>query len=187
MDDIRKIAPSIALPMSEIINKSFEMGKFPEMIKLAVIIPLYKDKGSKTDASNFRPIAMTSSIAKIFEKCFPNRLQVYFEEKSLLIDHRHGFRKGRRTNTALFDLVNKIYSSIKNRKKVNMIHYDFSYAFGCVVPEILVEKLKRYGLDEKSRSWIKSFLMGRTQKVQLPTWTKLEQKPMFCPKQLTAA
>jgi hypothetical protein len=36
--------------MSEIINKSFEIGKFPEMLKLAVTIPLYKDKGSKTDA-----------------------------------------------------------------------------------------------------------------------------------------
>jgi hypothetical protein len=72
--------------------------------------------------------------------------------------------------TALFDLVSEIYNCLENKEKINLILYDFSNAFGCLVPELLLKKLERYGLQDKSLSWISTFLTNRTQIVQLKSF-----------------
>jgi hypothetical protein len=46
-------------------------------------------------------------------------------------------------------------------KKVNVILYDFKNAFGCLVADIFISKIKKYGLDDSSLFWLKSFLTER--------------------------
>jgi hypothetical protein len=82
-------------------------------------------------------------------------------------DQLHGFRKNKSTITALYDMVTEIYDSVEMREKVNLILYDFKNAFGCLVPDNLLSKLKKYGLDDLSLSWLKGFFIDRTQYVQL--------------------
>jgi len=85
---------------------------------------------SKTEAANYRPISITSPISKIFEKAVLNRLENYFEGNDLLTPNQHGFRKKKSTVTALVDLVTKVFNSLEEREKINVILYDFSNAFG---------------------------------------------------------
>jgi hypothetical protein len=66
---LKEISPNIVKPLSCIINQSFQEGKFPENLKLSIIIPLYK-KDEKENPANYRPISITSSISKILEKAF---------------------------------------------------------------------------------------------------------------------
>jgi hypothetical protein len=164
---IKRIAQEIGSPLSNLINTSFREGKFPENMKRGDLIPIYKNKGDESDVANYRPIAMTSWVSKIIEKCFLMRMDEYFKENDLLANEQHGFRKGRSTVTALFEMCTKVYDSMENKEKVNMHLYDFSNAYGCLVPEILVQKLKRYGFQEEALSWIKSFLVRRTQVVKI--------------------
>jgi hypothetical protein len=72
----------------------------------------------------------------------------------------------------MFDCVSEIYDSVENREKVNVILYDFKNAIGCLVPDILISKLKKYGLDDTSLSWLKSFLTERKQDVKLKVFDK---------------
>jgi hypothetical protein len=51
--------------------------------------------------------------------------------------------------TALFDCVSEIYDGVENREKVNVILHDFKNAFSCLVPDILISKLKKYGMDAR--------------------------------------
>jgi len=164
---MKKIAQEIVTPLSDIANASFVQGKFPKNMKHAILIPVFKKKGEETDVANYRPIAMTSTSAKILEKCFLIRMDDYFNENDLLASGQHGFRKGRSTVTALFEMCTNIYESLENKEKLNMHLYDFSNAYGCLVPEILVQKLKRYGFEEEALSWIESFLVRRTQVVRI--------------------
>ena len=46
---------------------SFSQGVFPEVNKIAKIIPIHK-KGSTKDVNNYRPISLLSTFSKIIEK-----------------------------------------------------------------------------------------------------------------------
>ena len=50
-----------------IINLSFKTGVFPDIWKVAKVIPLHKG-GSTDDLNNIRPISLLSIFDKIIEK-----------------------------------------------------------------------------------------------------------------------
>ena len=62
----------IAPTLSYFINLSYELGLFPDSMKEAKIIPVFKT-GNKLLMSNYRPISILSSFSKIFEKCIYQR------------------------------------------------------------------------------------------------------------------
>ena len=53
-------------PLSDMINMSFNQGAFPNIPKIANVIPIHK-KGDKLDCDNYRLISLLSNISKIFE------------------------------------------------------------------------------------------------------------------------
>ena len=61
------------------INESFLTGKFPDYLKEAKIIPIYKKLGSKQEVANYRPISLLNIISKIFETCIYDRLYSFLE------------------------------------------------------------------------------------------------------------
>ena len=46
-------------------NKSLEIGKFPNCLKLANITPVFK-KGARTSKNNYRPVSILPVFIKIF-------------------------------------------------------------------------------------------------------------------------
>ena len=53
-------------PLSDMINMSFNQGVFPNILKIANVIPTHK-KDDKLNSNNYRPISLLSNISKIFE------------------------------------------------------------------------------------------------------------------------
>jgi hypothetical protein len=53
------------------------------------------------------------------------------------------------------------------REKINVIVYDFSNAFGTLYPQLLLRKLKIYGVTDDAISWLLCFLTQREQYVQI--------------------
>ena len=47
-------------------NMAFESGVVPEDKRSAVIVPLYKAKGERTECSNYRAISLLSVVGKIY-------------------------------------------------------------------------------------------------------------------------
>ena len=62
---LKRFKSAFAYPLKLFWNKSFNLGVVPSSYKLQQIIPIHK-KGSKTNAKNWRPIALTSHIVKVF-------------------------------------------------------------------------------------------------------------------------
>jgi Reverse transcriptase (RNA-dependent DNA polymerase)/Endonuclease-reverse transcriptase len=164
---MKHVGALIAAPFSEIVNTSFAEGEYPDLLKLSLLIATFKNKGKETDPSCYRPIANLSCFSKVIGKLFSIRLISFFTCNKLFYQHQHGFMKKKGTATALFELVNNIYSALEDRQQCLGIFYDFSKAFDSISHRILFEKLQRYGIVGTPLNWIKSFLTGRKQKVSM--------------------
>ena len=91
----------IAPPLTFIINNSFESGVFPSSWKIAKVIPLFKNKGSRNDKTKYRPVSLLKATSKVIELIVNKKVLNYFEVNKLLPNSQHGFRGKRSTFTAV--------------------------------------------------------------------------------------
>ena len=70
---VKRVISGIAKPLTFICNKSFDSGIFPNDLKIAKVIPLFKT-GNRKECSNYRPVSILPQFSKILERLFYNRL-----------------------------------------------------------------------------------------------------------------
>lgn len=133
---------------------------------MAKVIPIHKG-GNKTDASNFRPISLTSTTCKLLEHIIIKDIATYLEEKLILSPLQHGFRKGLSTVTQLTKLVHEISQAIDNQKQIDLILLDFSKAFDRVSHKKLIIKIEAVLGKGPVSDWISAYLSNRTQFVEI--------------------
>ena len=147
-----------------IINQSFNSGIFPDKLKIAKIIPIYK-KGEKNVFNNYRPISLLPAISKIFESIMYKQIYSYLEEFKILYDKQFGFRKGRSTELATLELVDGLITEMDKGDIPICFFLDLSKAFDTLDHSILIEKLKYYGIKNKSLDLLTHYLTNRQQYV----------------------
>ena len=103
--NILKISCSVlSKPLVKLINFSFSEGTFPNLLKFANVIPVFKN-GDNLDYNNYRPISLISNIGKLIEKIVHKRLYSFLEKNSLLFKQQYGFRNKLSTNHALISPI----------------------------------------------------------------------------------
>ena len=163
---LKHLCPLISSPFSQIIDESFQSGIFPDKMKLAKVIPLFK-KGCSVTASNYRPISLLSVFSKITEKVMYKRLHDFLGKHSILYSFQFGFRESHSINHALVSMTETIKNSLDNRKFGCGIFLDLQKAFDTVNHSILLMKLENYGIRGPALEWFKSYLSGRKQYVSV--------------------
>ena len=153
-------------PLTYVINKSFETGKFPNLLKIAKIIPIFKS-GDKTMVSNYRPISVLPVFAKVYEKIMANHLLEFLNSNNALYKLQFGFRKHFSTSHAIISLVEKINMAISSDKYMIGVFLDFRKAYDTVNHSILLKKLYKYGIHGHILNWFKSSLTDRQQFVSV--------------------
>ena len=128
---------------------------------LVTVIP---KSGDLSDPTNWRPITQTPLFAKIFEKIVYNRMIKYFTENNIFSSYQYGFRKGKSTQQAIFDLTKYIYSNLNHKKIISSVCLDVAKAFDSINHDLLLYKLSKIGFSNASLAWFKSYLT-RTQRV----------------------
>ena len=89
---LKRISKIIAPPLCVIINQSLITGIFPDRLKFAKVIPLFK-KGDGQLFDNYRPISLLSSISKVVEKIVFIQVYDYFQSKSFYMNASMAFEK----------------------------------------------------------------------------------------------
>ena len=90
----------IAQPLSYICNLSLKESIFPEELKIANVIPLFK-KDNAMVFNNYRPVSLLCTLSKVFERIMYNRLIDFLNENKILLEYQFGFRTNHPTRLAL--------------------------------------------------------------------------------------
>ena len=161
---LRQIADVIIIPVTIIINQSLSTGIFPDRLKIARVIPLFK-KDDVHILGNYRPISLLPCLSKILEKVVFIQVYKYFVDNNLFYDSQYGFRKRHSTELASLELVDRIYNSLDQGKAAISVFLDLSKAFDTLDHAILFQKLSFYGIGGTALNWFKSYLHNRFQYV----------------------
>ena len=152
--------------IANIINCGFSSGKFPNVLKKAIVIPLFK-KNDRNLMTNYRPISLLHWLSKIFEKCIRSRLLHFLNLNKIINSNQFGFQSGISTQDAVMHIIEKLYSNLNLDLYTVGIFIDFSKCFDTINRSILIKKLECYGIRGLPLQLFISYLSDRSQTVRI--------------------
>ena len=161
---LKQIAPLIIIPLTYLINLSLKTGYVHSTLKMAKIIPVFKDSDPHS-FNNYRPISLLSPFAKLLEKIVCYQLYNFLQYHGILYKHQYGFRPGHSTSHPLMHFTDNIFSALNQEpSKFNIsIFIDLKKAFDTVNFDILLKKLSHYGIKDTENLWFQNYLYDRKQ------------------------
>ena len=153
----------LSAPLYILWRASMTQGIIPPDLLLVLISPIHKG-GSRADPAQYRPVALTSHITKVFERVIRKSLVTHLEAQGLLPSSQHGFRQYRSTLTQLLSHWDSILDCLEQGETVDVIYTDLSKAFDKCETNVLLHTLRECGVKGRMGLWISSFLDPTTRK-----------------------
>ena len=158
---LKSCARQLAPCLLRLFRLCLSSGSFPSCWKRALIQPVPK-KGDPSLPSNYRPIALTSILSKVFESIINRKIWGCDEFSKSISDRQYGFRKERSTGDLLTLLSDSWSTTIRNFGETFAVALDISKAFDRVWHKALISKLPSYGFYPSLCNLISDFLSGRS-------------------------
>ena len=152
--------------MTHLVNSSINEGFFPDELKIAKVIPIFKS-GNIDSIENYRPISILSVFIKFFEKVMYKHLINFVYKNDIFYKYQFGFRRQHSTNHAVITLVQKITNALDKGKVMVGCFLHIKKAFDTVNHRILISKLRKYGIRGHILQWFESYLKNHKQFVQI--------------------
>ena len=124
---LKEIKDCVLTKLGEIFNLSMLEGVFPEKMKLAEVVPLYKSKENFL-MNNYRPISLLITLSKLLQKVIYKCTYVHMYIHQLY-DSQYGFRQGHLCENAISELVGEILKNKENNKFTVSLFLDLSKAW----------------------------------------------------------
>ena len=161
---LKETSKEIAPALTFIFQASLQQSSIPSDWKKANVVPLFK-KGDRAAPSNYRPVSLTCICSKILEHIIYSHIFTHLTRYNILCDQQHGFRHSRSCQTQLILTINDLAESLNRNEQTDVIFLDFSKAFDKVSHLHIFHKLHHYGIRGDLLTWIKDFVVNRSQQV----------------------
>ena len=140
-----KSAEQVILPLLlSLLNAIFDHGVYPDIWSEAIIVPIHK-RGPNDNPDNYRGIALSSALSKVFTHILSRRLQKWADLHDLIREEQAGFS----TVDNIFVLHSIISKYLRAHKKLYVGFVDFKKAFDTVNRNILWNILRKNGVSGK--------------------------------------
>ena len=141
---------------------------YPNDFKKANVKPIFKNKGSPSDPTGYRPISILSALSKIFEKIVYKNIYDHINNHALLTEKQSGYRRNHSTELQLHYLTHNLYKSLDSGLDFTAIYLDISKYFDKIWHRGLLHKCENeFLITGRLLHWLKSYLSDRTQRVQI--------------------
>ena len=134
---------------------AWKQKEVPEEWRKAVIVPLYKGKGSKSECNSYRGISMLSVPGKVYGRILTERLMKVTEGK--VSEEQGGFRKGKGCVDQIFAIRMIVEEYLAKGRKLYAAFMDLEKAYDRVDREALWNVLRIYGVGGQLLDGIKAF------------------------------
>ena len=174
MDVIKNTFEIIGYPLLHIINTSLTKSTIPSELKISTVIPIPKVTGTNK-IEEFRPINMLPACEKIFEKIVYEQLLKYLDENSIFTKFQSGFRRKFSCESAIQYVVSEWKNYLDDDLHIGAVFLDLKRAFETIDRDILLVKLKKYGIGGEVLQWLQNYLSDRK---QIVNWKNVESDPI---------
>ena len=134
---LKSLKSSLTYPMTLILNQLLETGTFPERMKLAEVIPLYKNKATD-HLVNYQPISLLMTMSKVLEKIVYKRVISFLNKHEILCRSQYGFCNQCSCEQVVQELLAKILHSQEDGHQTASIFMDLLKAFDTLNHDLLL-------------------------------------------------
>ena len=138
-------------------------------MKQATIFPIPKPGKDNTDPSNYRPIALTSSLCKTLERMINTRLIWFLESNGLITNFQCGFRSKRSTVDHLVRLETFVREAFIKKVHLTAVFFDLEKAYDTTWKYGIMRDLSNFGLKGRLLYFIDNFLSNRNFNIRVGT------------------
>ena len=159
---------SLLFPLHKIFNSVLTHGYFPKAWQTNTLTPLFK-KGDQYDPKNYRGIAVSSSISKIFLTIMQKRLSNFAYSNNLIPSCQIAYKRNSSTSDHILTLKILIdkYVNAVSRSYLFVCFVDFRAAFDTVWRRALLYKLVKMGVGGNFLNVIDSMYSNVLYRVKL--------------------
>lgn len=154
--------------MIKIFRASYAWGHIPEQWTEVKVI--FIPKAGKRDYSqprSFRPISLSSFLLKTLEKILDKHIRDTIKIDSPIHCTQHAYSKGKSTETALLNLVDRVERAFEDKQIALCAFLDIEGAFDNTPTRTLVQGLTGKRVDQTTVRWVEAMLSNRKAKVSL--------------------
>ena len=152
-----------------ILNESWTRGQVPAAWKKATILPILKPGKPPSAIKSFRPVALTSVIAKTLESMVAVRMGVWAERVGAVPKQQAGFRAGRSAEETVASIQASIFRGLNGPKPASrtlLAAVDIQAAFDGLWSGGALRTFARAGAPGRWIRWIRDWLKDRRARVR---------------------
>ena len=151
--------------LTSLFTLCWSKGEVPGDLRDAVIVSLYKNKGEKSDCSNYRGVTLLSTAGKILARVLLDRLIPAIAEE-VLPESQCGFRANRGTTDMIFVLRQIQEKCREQNMALHAAFMDLTKAFDTVSREGLWRILGKLGCPPRFLSILQQLHIGQKGQVK---------------------